>query len=320
VTKKHKKQHFVPVCYLKPWCDPAVPKGHEPYVWVFDRDGSNPRRKAPDNIFHETDMYTIEVPGKGRSLVLERGLHELEDRFTRIRNSKINFGRPLDEAEHVLLCAFIAAAQFRTRASREHHRKQWDRPRRMMEEMMERAKTATPEQKKRMTSIAPPRSAGEPDRSLSYENVKALHENPLQHMMGPMLRALTPMLCKLDILVLETDDKIGFITSDSPCVWHDAEAYKRPPMYQGPALMYESIEISLPLSPRHSVVLNRRGFSGYISATAQMIDEMNRRTRFAADEHFVVRVNQTNLTWFDPGVEPEDSWEKVRAREEVASK
>jgi hypothetical protein len=26
-------------------------------LWVFSKDGSNPRRRAPDNLFHETDLY-----------------------------------------------------------------------------------------------------------------------------------------------------------------------------------------------------------------------------------------------------------------------
>src|SRR5678810_279221 len=97
--KGHKKQHFVPVCYLKPWCDPAASKNEEPFVWIFNRDGSEPRRKAPENILRETDMYTIQVPGGGRSLVLEHGLQELEGRFTQLRNKKINSGRPLEEIE-----------------------------------------------------------------------------------------------------------------------------------------------------------------------------------------------------------------------------
>ena len=70
---KHKKQHFVPQCYLKAWCDPTTPVDQDPYVWRFRKDGSDPRRKAPENIFHETDLYTIHRPGGGRDLVLEHG-------------------------------------------------------------------------------------------------------------------------------------------------------------------------------------------------------------------------------------------------------
>jgi hypothetical protein len=316
--KGHKKQHFVPVCYLKPWRDPAAPTDHAPYVWIFDHEGGNPRRKAPENILHETDMYTVEIPGSRRSLVLEHGLQELESTFTRIRNSKINFARSLEDREHVLLCAFVAATQTRTRASREHHRKLWEHPLRMMEDMMEWATTATPEQKRNAARTIPRTS--ESDRgSLNYEQVKALHENPLQHILAPMIKTLTPLLYKLDMAVLETDDEVGFITSDHPCVWSDPEGYKRPPMYRGPALMYPSIEITMPISPRHCLFLNRGGMTGYITVSPQLLDSVNRTTRFGSDEHFIVRTNFTKSTWFDPGVEPDDSWEKMHA-EEIAKR
>jgi hypothetical protein len=239
--KGHKKQHFVPVCYLKPWCDPATPTGHTPYVWLFDCDGQNPRAKSPTKILHETDMYTIEVPGGGRNLRLEKGLSALEDKFARIRNCKIKYGRPLDKEEHMLLCFFIAAARARTPANREHQRRQWAGPLRIMEEMIAWSKTATVEEKKRAASLWP-RSAEDSKGSLTYAQVKALHEK------------------------------------------------------------------------RQCILLNRRGVTGYITARPFIVDELNRRTRFTADEHFVVRVNKTKPVWFDAGVEPDDSWDKLHAK------
>src|SRR5713101_5619201 len=68
-------------------------------------------------------------------------------------------------------------------------------------------------------------------------------------------------LCKLDFAVLSTTDDIGFITSDHPCVWHDPEGYKRPPMYQSPGLIYETIQITLPISPEQCIFLNRQGIT-----------------------------------------------------------
>ena len=40
-------QHFVPRCYLSEFTDPNTPEGQEPYVWVFDKDGNNPKRRLP---------------------------------------------------------------------------------------------------------------------------------------------------------------------------------------------------------------------------------------------------------------------------------
>jgi hypothetical protein len=316
-SKGHRKQHFVPVCYLKAWCDPNTPKSQTPYVWIFDKDGTNARRKAPENILHETDMYTVKMPGGDRDLVLERGLQQLETEFSRIRKHKLKSHCPLDKADHFLLCAFIAATHARTRAMREHQKEQWERPLRMMEKMMKWAETATPEQKEQAATIVPP---GTSDPGLDYHQVKALCENPIPNMLIPSIQTVTPLLCRLNFTIFETDDDIGFITSDNPCFWFDAEAYKRPPLYQSPALIYESIEITLPVSPHQCICLHRRdsGISAYIKATPLAVDELNKRTRFSTDQHFIVCSNETKTSWFQPGVEPDDSRDKLHAKKNVS--
>lgn len=301
----HKKQHFIPRSYLSAWCDPNSPSNQEPYVWLLSRDGSNPRRKAPNNIFRETDLYTIELPDGGRSLVLENGLAQLESEFVSIRGTKLELLEPLEPSEHAALCVFIAAMHARTPSQRNHLSEQWGKCLVVLDRMREWAKTATTEQKLDAMSL----SSSNRQQSITYDKVKALAERPLQTAMLPFIKAEVPLLTRLDYVVV-TSHSGGFITSDSPCVWFDAEACKRPPMYQSPALMYESIEITLPISPRQVILLNRRGLNGYLSARPRIVDELNRRTRFGCAEYFVNSSNATRSVWFDPGVEPEDSWRK----------
>ena len=142
-----------------------------------------------------------------------------------------------------------------------------------------------------------------------------LAEKPLQNMLPAVIGVLTPLLCRMDLAVYSTTDEIGFIASDAPCFWFDPEAYKRPPMYRNPGLMYKSIEITLPVSPQQCIILNRQGVSGYLPVPQWRVDDINQKTRFCAEEYFVVRVNQKRDVWFDPGVEPDDSWEKTHQRE-----
>ena len=300
----HKKQHFVPQSYLRAWCDPSTPAGQEPYVWLFNKDGTGARRKAPENVFHETDLYTIHRADGERDLVLEHGLAGLESEFALMRDAKLSKREKLTAREHVLLCAFIAAAQARTPAQRDHLKEQWAKVLEKMDRMMEWAKTATPEQKRAASFMG-----GGSGRRLDYEDVKRLAEKPMETMLVPQIQAAAPLLTRLGCLVL-TSAQPEFITSDYPCVWFDPEAYKRPPIYQAPALMYESIEISLPVSPRQLILLNRRGRSGYLDVPERVVDEFNRRTRFQCAEYFVSSSSATKPIWFDPGVEPEDSWRK----------
>jgi hypothetical protein len=71
MAKSHKAQHWIPRSYLQAWTEPDVPANHEPFVHVFSKDGDRHRRRAPSNIFTETDLYTIKQPGGGRDLRLE---------------------------------------------------------------------------------------------------------------------------------------------------------------------------------------------------------------------------------------------------------
>ncbi len=130
----------------------------------------------------------------------------------------------------------------------------------MMDRMMEWWQTATPEQRK---AIPGPGLSSRSGPRLSYEDVKKVVEQPMQTTLRATIAADIKLLSPLDLLVLICDRDSAFITSDNPCVWCDPEGYKRPPMLQGPALMYESIEITLPISPRQMILLNRRGVSGY---------------------------------------------------------
>lgn len=305
----HKKQHYIPKCYLKAWCDPNTPPSQDPYVWQFTQDGNKSSKKAPHNIFHEKDMYTIKKADGSRDLTLEHGLAGLEDAFTKIRNEKIIHRKPLVPEEHVLLCAFMAALDSRTKSQRDHLKQQWEQPLKMMERMIEWGKTATIEEKKKMSSMST--LSSNKGKSLNYEQVKYLTRQPLQKMMFPMIQSLTPLLCGLDIATLEASSKPGFITSDSPCVWFDPEGYKRPPLYQGPALMYPTIEITFPVTPNMMIFLNRQGIKGYITIDERLTEEMNRRTRFDSHEYFIVNQDIKKEIWFDPGEEPDDSWEKT---------
>ena len=55
----NKKQHYVPKFYLKAWCDSGTPQSA--YIWMASKDGTSIERKSPSNIFHETDLYAIDI-------------------------------------------------------------------------------------------------------------------------------------------------------------------------------------------------------------------------------------------------------------------
>lgn len=308
--KTHKDQHFVAESYLKAWCDRECPKGYKPFVWIFERDGSNPRKRAPSNIFKESEFYTIKKADGTRDLRLEHGLAGLETKFGQIRKDRLEKQQPLTDEEHAYLAAFVAAAQFRTRSSRDHQAQQWQHMLDIADDLAESMKTAKPEQKRAMAQIG---SSYDKKGSMSHDQVRQLAEMPIQTMMPGILRTTIPILIQMNMLILSTNDETGFITSDRPVTWFDPEAYKLPPFYRSPGLASPTIEVTMPLSPRQCLVFSKHDKAGYATAPDLALNELNRRHRAHCEDHFIVNNKNTSDYWFQEFELPNDAWEKRQA-------
>jgi hypothetical protein len=294
---KHRKQHFVPESYLKAWCDPTTPPGHEPYVWVHPLDRSSPRRKAPANLFYEQDFYTIIAPGGFRDLRLEHGLAELESRFASERRKTLAPRASLVPDTVFVVLAFTAAMQLRTVVSRESIRAEFEPALQGMREMTKWLATATEDEKRQLEGL--PRDPSEQSRGLTLEEVEEIVRNPMQTVLGERIGLVTRLFLNLDFAILTTADPLGFVTSDNPCVWIDPEGRNRRPPFQGPALMYDTIEITLPISPSQVLLLNRQGLKGHTTLDdRRFVDEINRRTIAFARESFIARHADTRPEWF----------------------
>lgn len=309
----HRKQHWIPQSYLSAWCDPDTPENHKPYVWMFSKDGIRAKPKAPKNIFWENELYTIHSTGGFRDLTLEHGLKGLEESFARIRREKLKLRLKLSVEDRVYLLLFIAAMKVRTVSQRNHMQSQWGNALKMMDNLAESMSKMTPDERKKFAEIQPLISS-KSGASLSHEQVRGLAKKPLQYAMFPMMITQAEIFSKMHIAIIGTTIKPGFITSDSPCVWFDPDAYKRPPFYRGSGLACEKIEVTLPVSPEQIIFISwNNKFEGYMELNhEQVVDELNRRLRFSCDEYFLVNQNIKKDIWFYPGVEPEDAWENIQ--------
>lgn len=314
-----KAQHFVAKSYLRAWCDPACPPSHEPYVWVMDRDGPTEdkpaKRRAPKNIFSEPDMYTIKPandPGE-RDLSLEDMLSQIENGFCMVRRDFIEPRKPLDENVRGILCIFAAATQWRTPGARAHIQNQWGP---VLDEMLHveaQIKKMSIEERRRAAGMSP-RSSGVHGGGMTTADVARLVASPLQETLASHIRVIAPMLMKLSMTIYCTTEKPGFITCDEPCVWFDPEVYKRPPMYRQAALMYKSLEITLPISPTRLMVLSHMEDApqyfdlGGVANEAAIVDEANRITNRHAREAIIVAKNEFRPVWAERGEKPADAW------------
>lgn len=309
----HKKQHFVPQSYIKAWHDPAAPASPtmKPYVWVFDRDGANPRCKAPANLFTETDIYTIERTDGERDLRFEHGFSELEDKFTRIRNLKFKRHEWPDAKQIDCLLAFVATVQARTVAIRDHHRLQWGGLRQRMEEMQTAYENASPKKKAAMELMGSASSGS--GSGITLDDVRVLEKYPIQQMIGMIVQSVIPIFQRMYMAVLCTADPIGFVTSDHPCTWFDPESYKWSPIYRGPGLGSRTIEVTLPMSPSQCLVITHDSqYQGYIDVQESVVTELNRRHIAHCNKNFISCSQQTLPIWFEQRSMPDDAWEKVR--------
>lgn len=309
----HKRQHWVPRSYLSAWIDPVRPEGHEPFVHLFSRDGSTHERRAPSNIFKETDLYTIKQPDGGRDLRLERGLSGLEESFVAIRKEFLAKRKQLPLVRRAKLILFVAAMHSRTPMMRDHHGEFWRRVQDIGEEVERWMKTATPEEKKRAASI--PTLGSRDGKSMSMDDVRKITNSPMEHTLIPMVQAEAPLLGMMEALIFCTNNKPGFITSDTPVVWYDADAYRRPPLLRAPAFMHPGLEITMPISPSQLLLLRHAQEDGpvvmYLDDSSDiLVKEMNRRTRHHCRSGFVVASNYIDPIWLDSGTLPDDAWEK----------
>lgn len=285
---KNKNQHLVPESYLNAWCDPETQKGQEPYVWVFQKDGSGAKRKAPGNLFSETDTYTIKGPSGERDLRLETGLSKLEGKFAKVRREKLEKGVPLSDDDVKVLRMFTAAMMARTASQRKHVKGEWGRVLAMGERLEQAASRGA----------IPPQPAPGEGATFTLAEVRRIVAQPLQTTLVPNSEAFYSIFRQLNMVIFETDAEPGFITSDAPCYANAPELSTRPMTIYDSVLHLPSTEVHLPLSPRFLLYLSRNDLHGRVKVPVDFVEEINRRTRFSCDQKFVVNRNHLSPAWF----------------------
>lgn len=288
------KQHYVPRSYLAAWTDPATPPEQEPYVWLMPPEGGTGKKRAPKNIFLETDFYTIKNGDAGDELVLEKGLSQLEQRFVTLRDSVLEMCLPLSGEDRLVLCAFASAMRGRTRARRGHIREQWQRVLSMAESLRQQAAHATPEERASLGGLAP--SGSTP--AATVDDVREMVDNPITATLAQRVQAETPLLMQLDLAILNTRLTPGFITSDHPCIRRVPEQESIPLNQQLSGTIHPETEITLPISPRQLMVLSLLGVNGYQDCSPAGLCNYNRRTWMYADEGVIACAESSQENWF----------------------
>ncbi|ASU38529.1 hypothetical protein hmeg3_09620 [Herbaspirillum sp. meg3] len=306
---EQRRQHFVPACYLKAWLDPSAPKTSKntPYVWLFDKKGENPKAKAPEKIFRESDMYTLTAPDGTHDLRLEHGLGTIESNFTKVRTSKFNFKRALTEEDWFWACLFAATAYTRTAASRNHFLGHMEELKAMYE------KAAGPDWESRTVEPILHPHANRPNTYTpqpgDFDNLK---ETTTTTLLDQAVDVILPTLLGMHKTVLCACDPLGFLTTDAPATWCDPTAYRRHPFERAVGLKNPDIEITLPISPEQCLLFTHRPIGPlYSDVSSDWVDTVNHRHVAFAPTTVVARSKETRALWFEASEPSADSWEAL---------
>ncbi len=250
---KHRRQHSVPRCYLGAWADPSRPKGHAPFVWVFTKDGSSSRRKAPQNTFATGEPYTVQLPDGSRDLRIEHGLATVENEFARIRRKILDRHAFLSSEDKLWLSLFVASMNGRTDAM-------FDLVRRVHGSLLQDAQAlqreldqASPERRKEMVKELTPRLPSSDDDGMTIKDLQSIVNSPQKLLFSTIVSTESPILNGMGIAVLDAPEGSSFITSDTPVVWVDPTAHARAPGVRHFGLGSRSVEVTMPISPKQSV-------------------------------------------------------------------
>lgn len=274
VAKGPTKQHYVPRSYLGGWVDPNTPANQEPYVWVFERGQKKGRKKAPSNLFTETDLYTIKLESGEKVYAIEETLANLEGKYAAIFQGKIRKHLPLSDEEHIYLCAFVSVMLQRTLRHR-------DNLEQFIDQLIEH--TSDLEQ---AHDIPPKESDG----------LRRFKQDFHKLGMVKSLPDTTRMLARMSVAFLCA---VGskFITSDDPCALFNPKLQWQ--RIYGPGLAQKDVELTLPLSPEIMLCMSwMPGMRGYMWWSPTQVEEANRMIVGRSYQYFVSHSPKTKRHWF----------------------
>lgn len=268
------KQHYIPQCYLREFVDRKTPKNQEPYVWVFDKGKRKGRKRAPSNLFIETDLYTLKLKTGGKNYIIEETLSRLEGKYAEIFREKIKNHIPISDKEHIYFCAFIGVMLQRTLRHRDSLNDFFDK---IIAHagVLEKENNLEPDESKRL------------NKSKEETHSRSLIQT---------LPDITELLMRMSVAFLCAPNGVDFLTSDDPCNLFNSDLQWQ--KFYGPGLAQKNVQVTLPLSPKICLCLSWTNLKGYIQLDKNRAEEVNRMIVGKCYKYFVSSGHKTKKSWF----------------------
>lgn len=246
---EYKNQHYVPESYLKTFTH----NGKQ--IWVFDKTERKSFQCSISNIACEHNFYDIPkdiMPKNTDAKIVEKTLQEIDNNLLKTIEQllqSIEREKVFEAALKPQIAYFIYMQMLRTRRSR-------DRNKKIVENAMKHiTKSWSPLVQKIMPDINP----DDYDVDIKIDEKMSWSLQAKLMFDEEHLNEAINILTRHIWLVGISDTKHPFYTSDNPAV---IESHKR---YSG--IASEGIEIAIPLSPKHILILgDRRAFREYESS------------------------------------------------------
>lgn len=295
-SEEYRDQHWIPKSYTKEWVDPNGPKNGGKRVHLYDRDGKYIRWTYPPGVFSEDNLYTIKNPDGSRDTRTEKSLSMIETGFSIVRK-KLLKRRRLEPRDKAIIATFVAAMRNRSPAMFQHFNDFWKHLVETGENLKKDMETAPAERRARMARISKLHGNSE-NESMSLDDVKEIAESPFGRTLPSHIRVETPILAKMRMTVLHTDDELGFITSDSPVTWWvpDPKGLRTKRRF---GLGHPDIEVTMPLSPSACLLLTRRMLPEHIDLSSEQVDAINMRTLSTCRAIFIANSPDLIVDWFE---------------------
>ena len=302
---KHRRQHIVPNCYLSAWLEPVTPPGQQRAIWRFAKDGTDRHRRSPKKTFTESDRYTVLLKNGERDLTVEHTLDQIENDFSRVLR-RLRRREPLTIRDKAKLAIFTAAMLGRTKRRANHWKETWQDLRRMVSDFegqdCETKASGTLPPDEPLPPGAVRASAAEIDEFLVNSHPEYLNNT---------IEIAAPQLFAMDLSIYSTDDELGFLTSDEPCIMHNPTAYRYHPMMRSVGLRQRDVQVLLPVTPTLLIAFtHKQTYPRITPLSKSQLDDVNRMIVWHADREIVSWRGALRHEWFyTPGPNPPDAWE-----------
>ena len=287
----HKNQHWIPKSYLKEWCDP---RHKDKVIHRYDRYGNYLDWRPPSRVFSSPDLYTISVKGERITATETRFLKEIEDLFLKVLK-KLKHGEVCNKTDKFYVALFTAAMRNRSPSARDHWQRFKDRVVEVGDGMVKAIDGATPKERKKMLSIRSLNNSGD---GLSLEDAKKMANEPFGAWLPRHINIEAQMLRDMSLTVVSAPSELGYITSDNPVIWHNAEGGNSP-YRRHLGLGHPGIEVTMPLNPEFCALFDHSGTDGRVTAHQRFVDEINSRILGGTERYFVASSPSLVVNWYE---------------------